>query len=323
MNWRSSATWPALQQRAAVMRRIRQFFYDRDVLEVDTPSLSHHGVTDLHLDNLSTQLSSDACGKPLPLFLQTSPEYAMKRLLAQYQSCIYQLSHVFRDDEIGRHHNPEFMMLEWYRVGFNLEQLISEVSDLLSECVAAPQVRTLSYQQAFMQYTQCDPLVPGGQQQLHDTLKQRSDSGDWMSHETDPDTILQLAFNLLVEPNLPPQTPIAVTDFPASQAGLAKISQRDARVAQRFEIYYQGIELANGYDELTDPAAQLKRFQHDNQRRQDNSKSQPTIDQRLIEAMQHGLPDCCGVALGFDRLMMIALNAPSIAEVQPFSIENC
>lgn len=323
MTWRSSASWAALQQRAALMRQIRQFFYQRGVLEVDTPSLSRHGVTDLHLDNMATQLSRDSDGKALRLFLQTSPEYAMKRLLAQYQCCIYQLSHVFRDDEIGRYHNPEFMMLEWYRVGFTLKQLISEVSDLLVDCLKAPPVQQISYQQAFLNSTGCDPLTPAGINDLHEQLKRRGDSGDWMKQETDTDTILQVAFNLLVEPKLPSQIPLAVTEFPASQAALAKISPQDERVALRFEIYYQGVELANGYDELTDATTQLSRFESDIQRRHENKKPEASVDQRLIEAIQHGLPECCGVALGFDRLLMIALDAPSIADIQPFSIQNC
>lgn len=323
MDWRSQASIEVLQQRAELMRRIRQFFYDRKVLEVDTPALSQRGVTDCHLENLVTTLSADATGQALELFLQTSPEYAMKRLLAQYKTSIYQLSHVFRDDEIGRHHNPEFMMLEWYRIGFSMNDLIAEVAELLTDCINAPATDIITYQQAFLEHTQCDPLTAAGRDALHQRLKQRDDTASWMQAETDTDTMLQLAFYLWVEPNLPADRPVAITHFPATQAALARLSETDDRVALRFEIYYQGIELANGYDELIDSAVQAQRFAQDNELRQAHSKLMKAPDERLLAALEHGMPTCAGVALGFDRLLMIATGADHIAQVQPFSVANC
>lgn len=323
MDWRSNASLPMLKQRADLMRQVRQFFYDRKVLEVDTPLLCRRGVTDPHLENLTTSLSAGPDGKAVLLHLQTSPEFAMKRLLAQHKTCIYQLSHVFRDDEVGRYHNPEFTLLEWYRIGYSLVDLIREVGELLCDVVAAPKISTLTYQQAFFQHTGCDPLTPAGVRELHELLKQRSDTQAWMAQESDTDTILQVAFNLLVEPALPLDRPIAVTHFPRSQAALARLCPDDDRVALRFEIYYRGIELANGYDELTDAAQQQQRFAEDNARRLAMNKPERQADEQLLAALQSGLPECSGVALGFDRLLMIASDASHIADLQPFSISNC
>ncbi|MBT42887.1 MAG: elongation factor P lysine(34) lysyltransferase [Idiomarina sp.] len=323
MDWRSEASLQTLQQRAELMRQIRQFFYQRNVLEVDTPLLARHGVTDPHLENLTTTLSAGPDGQPLKLSLQTSPEYAMKRLLAQYRTSIFQLSHVFRDDEIGRHHNPEFSLVEWYRVGFNLVDLIAEVSELIQYVTDAPPVITYTYQEIFVQCTGWDPLQSEGISAIHRHLKTRSDTRDWMEKETDPDTILQLAFNVLIEPQLPSQTPVAITHFPRSQAALARVCPEDERVSLRFEIYYQGIELANGYDELTDTDEQNRRFVEDNAKRRQLQRAERTADEYLLAALRHGMPPCSGVALGFDRLLMIALNKDQISSVVPFSIANC
>ncbi|RUO73775.1 elongation factor P--(R)-beta-lysine ligase [Idiomarina seosinensis] len=322
-NWRSAATLDTLRYRAKLMGQVRQFFEQRDVLEVDTPTLARAGVTDLYLENLTSRLAAGADGQPMTLHLQTSPEFALKRLIAQHHIDVYQLSHVFRDDEIGRFHNPEFSLLEWYRLGLDTQQLIQEISELLTETTAAPPVQALSYQQAFIHYCEADPLTADGIAAIHQQLLARDDTQQWMQQESDTDTILQVAFNLLVEPRLDEKTPIAITNFPASQAALAQLSEDDPRVAHRFEIYYQGVELANGYKELTDATAQQQRFEHDNRRRQEQGKPVKQLDFALIEALKHGLPDCSGVALGFDRLLMIALGAKHIKEVLPFSIESC
>lgn len=322
-NWQSVASLAALKKRAALLQQIRQFFAARQVLEVDTPVLGQFGVTDLHIDNLVTHHTKLNPEKPLKLYLQSSPEYAMKRLLAQYQTCIYQLGHVFRDDEIGRHHNPEFTLLEWYRVGFNMQQLIDEVVELLQSTVSAAAPLQVTYQQAFFDACGCDPLTKAGQTAIHQLLKARADTAEWMANETDTDTILQVAFSLMVESGFDPAVPTIVTHFPASQAALARLAEDDPRVAYRFEVYYQGIELANGYDELTSAEVQLERFQQDNQQRVNADKSPQAIDGRLIAALESGFPDCAGVALGFDRLLMIALGVEHIEQVLPFSIERC
>lgn len=321
-NWRPTAEWPVLVRRAELLREVRQFFYTKDVVEVDTHLLSQFGVTDPHLSNLTSQFKHPLLSGNRTLYLQTSPEYAMKRLLAAYQQDIYQLSHVVRDDEIGRWHNPEFTLLEWYRVGYDDVQLIDEVSELLQSVCAAPSTKIMTYQRSFLQYTGCDPLTSEGIESIRQRLIAQPALSDWMSLESDHDTILQVAFSELVERQFPHDQPVCVTHFPRSQAALARVNENDPRVAKRFEFYYRGVELANGYHELTDPTEQAHRFERDNKWRRQNGVGTQPADTRLIAALQSGLPACAGVALGFDRLLMIVSGASSLSEVLPFSIEN-
>ncbi|MCK7459656.1 elongation factor P--(R)-beta-lysine ligase [Idiomarina aminovorans] len=321
-NWRPTADWSVLVKRAELMRQVRQFFYKRNVTEVDTHLLSQFGVTDCHLDNLTTEFKY-----PLPfgnkkLYLQTSPEYAMKRILAAYKQDIYQLSHVVRDDEVGRFHNPEFTLLEWYRVSYDDTQLITEVAELLTELCDAPETRVITYQQAFINYLNIDPLAEGAVAEIKQNLIKRPALSEWMSEETDKDTILQVAFSELIESQFPNDVPMCITEFPQSQAALAKIDKHDARVARRFEFYYRGVELANGYNELTDPAEQRVRFKKDNRWREKHGREAQPEDTHLLAAMEFGLPACSGVALGFDRLLMIVCRAKTIAQVLPFSIDS-
>ena len=311
-----------LLKRAELMRQVRQFFLERSVTEVDTHLLSQFGVTDCHLDNLTTEFKYPLPSGNKKLYLQTSPEYAMKRILAAYEQDIYQLSHVVRDDEIGRFHNPEFTLLEWYRVGYDDIQLIAEVSELLTELCGAPETKVVTYQQAFIKYLNINPLADGAVEEIKHNLIERPALTEWMSEETDKDTILQVAFSELIESQFPDDVPICITEFPQSQAALAKIDKHDARVARRFEFYYRGVELANGYNELTDPIEQRLRFKKDNGWREKNGLAAQPEDVCLLAALEHGLPACSGVALGFDRLLMIVCGAKTIAEVLPFSIDR-
>lgn len=322
MSWRPDASWSMLQQRADLFKSVRQFFEKRGVTEVDTHLLSQYGVTDVHLKNLSTEFSQSLPSGSPTLYLQTSPEFAMKRIIAAYQQDIYQLSHVVRDDEVGRFHNPEFTLLEWYRVGYDDTALIDEVSELLSEtCGALPLVKR-TYQQCFLDVLKLDPLTQEGVESIRQHLVSLPALADWMKRETDASTILQVAFSECIEPTFSENTPHCVTHFPVEQAALARIDESDPRVAKRFEIYYQGVELANGYHELTDAAEQKRRFQRDNQQRALKSQLHMPADERLIDALQFGLPDCAGVALGFDRLLMIKSGANRIREVLPFTTNN-
>ena len=321
-NWRPTADWSVLVKRAELMRQVRQFFHERSVTEVDTHLLSQFGVTDCHLDNLTTEFKYPLSSGNKKLYLQTSPEYAMKRILAAYKQDIYQLSHVVRDDEIGRFHNPEFTLLEWYRVGYDDTQLITEVAELLTELCNAPETDIITYQQAFIKYLNIDPLAEGAVAEIKQNLIERPALTEWMSEETDKDTILQVAFSELIESQFPDDVPICITEFPQSQAALAKIDKYDARVARRFEFYYCGVELANGYNELTDPVEQRVRFKKDNGWREKHGLVAQPEDVCLLAALEHGLPACSGVALGFDRLLMIVCGAKTIAEVLPFSIDR-
>ncbi|MDV6316831.1 elongation factor P--(R)-beta-lysine ligase [Idiomarina sp. HP20-50] len=321
-HWRPTADWSVLVKRAELMRQVRQFFYERQVTEVDTHLLSQFGVTDCHLNNLTTEFKYPLPSGNKTLYLQTSPEYAMKRVLAAYHRDIYQLSHVVRDDEIGRFHNPEFTLLEWYRVGYDDRQLIAEVSALLTELCGAPEVQVVTYQQSFIDGLGFDPLTKTGVSKIKQYLIEQPALSEWMLTETDEDTILQVAFSSFIENQFPLDTPVCVTEFPRSQAALAKIDQDDPRVARRFEFYYRGVELANGYHELTDPVEQRDRFEKDNQWRKQQDLPVRPEDTRLLAALESGLPSCSGVALGFDRLLMIVCEANSITEVLPFSIDT-
>ena len=268
MNWLPNATLPQLKARALMLKKIRDFFAERQVLEVETPSLSQSAVTDVHLHCFKTAfVGRNISDKPLvdgavPLYLQTSPEFHMKRLLAAGSGCIYQVSKVYRNEESGRFHNPEFSLLEWYRVGFDHHKLMDEMQSLLMFILDCEAPTRCTYQDAFITHLDVDPLtasieqlkVAGAHLQL----------GEVLDNETDKDTILQLLFCIAIEPKIGQSAPCFVYDFPASQAALARINQDDNRVADRFEVYYKGIELANGFHELNNSQEQLVRFQADN-----------------------------------------------------------
>lgn len=318
--WQPSASIEALKQRAQVIRKIRQFFEARDVLEVDTPSLSQASVTDVHLVSFNTRFAGPGYSQGVPLYLQTSPEFAMKRLLAAGSGAIFQISKAFRNEESGRHHNPEFTMLEWYRPGFDHFQLMDEINDLIQNVLACDSAERITYQDAFMTHLSLDPLTA-----TMEELKQVcSEQGfaNISDTETDRDTLLQLLFSMRVETQIGQQTPCFVYDFPASQAALANINKNDPRVAERFELYYQNMELANGFNELTNAKEQAKRFENDNLKRKEMGLTQVGIDYHLISALEHGLPQCSGVALGVDRLIMLALKANAIKQVIAFDVER-
>ena len=316
-DWQPSISMRRLKQRAEVLMGIRRFFAEREVTEVETPLLANAGVTDPHLSNAVTHLNAFG-SKLTPFYLQTSPEYAMKRLLAAGSGCIYQMAKVVRDDEIGRYHNPEFTMLEWYRVGFTDRDLMAEVDCLLQRILGTKPAEFVSYQQLFVEHIGCDPLTQEGLQQLKAWLIDKS-IGDWVAQETNMDTLLQLAISHFIEPVLGQQRPIFVYNFPASQAALARLDETDPRVARRFEVYIKGIEIANGFYELTDAGQQAQRFKLDNVHRRELGRSPAAIDYRLLAALQQGLPECSGVALGVDRLLMLKFGVNHIKEVLSFT----
>ena len=319
--WQPTANIETLKQRAQIIQQIRQFFFSRKVLEVETPSLSQHGVTDLHLENLTAHYRGPGFAAGVDLYLQTSPEFAMKRLLAAGSGCIFQLAKAFRDDEFGRQHNPEFTMLEWYRVGFDRAQLMNEVADLVKAVLKVPHCDAYTYQQLFLTHLQLDVLTCSFAD-LTNKLQQ-IERADIIDLADDKTGLLQVMFAELIEPNIAVDVPCFVYHFPAEQASLARLNKDDPRVAERFELYYKGIELANGFDELTNADEQLKRFEHDNVLRVNNGKAAKSIDMRLIAALNAGLPQCSGVALGVDRLIMLALGAKSIEEVIAFPLTRC
>ncbi|PCK33521.1 elongation factor P--(R)-beta-lysine ligase [Pseudoalteromonas piscicida] len=319
-DWQPSATIETLKQRAAIVAKIRHFFAKRDVMEVETPSLSQASVTDPHLETFHTRFVGPNHSQGLPLYLQTSPEYAMKRLLAAGSGAIFQLGKAFRNEESGRHHNPEFTMLEWYRPGFDEFDLMAEIDELMRTILDCPASESMTYQQAFVTHLGFDPLSIS----LADLKKQaeRYGYGDIAAMEQNPDTLLQLLFCMEIEPKIGQQTPCFVYHFPASQAALAKLDSKDKRVAGRFELYYQNMELANGFNELTDATEQRARFVEDNQLRKNMGLAQVPADERLLAALDAGMPDCAGVALGIDRLVMLALNKTNISDVLSFDVSR-
>ncbi|MEZ8141526.1 elongation factor P lysine(34) lysyltransferase [Enterovibrio norvegicus FF-162] len=318
--WRPTSDIETLKARATLMRMIRQFFEDRDVMEVDTPAMSRATVTDIHLHTFNTEFVGPGFAGGIPLYLMTSPEFHMKRLLAAGSGAIYQINKAYRNEEAGRHHNPEFTMLEWYRPSFDHHALMDEMDVLLQAVMGVGQAQRMTYQEAFIDVLRVCPLE-GSMEQLKAAaaLLGLSDIAD---PEQDRDTLLQLLFSVGVEAKIGRTVPAFVYNFPASQAALARVCTDDKRVAARFEVYFKGIELANGFYELDDADEQLARFEQDNRKREMMGLKIQPIDNHLIEAIRHGLPDCAGVALGVDRLIMLALGKSHIDDVIAFPVER-
>ncbi|MFO7604608.1 MAG: EF-P lysine aminoacylase EpmA [Gammaproteobacteria bacterium] len=301
-----------LQLRARFRQRIRAFFQARDVLEVETPILSAAGSTDLYIDSMTTH---SGVGQDPRLYLQTSPEYAMKRLLAAGSGSIYQLCKVFRYGEQGRQHQPEFSMLEWYRLGMDHLALIDEVDALVRELldgyrVLQPTVKW-TYRQAWQQTLQLDPFALSLEQCRRFALEQNIAPVGGID---DRDTGLQLIMSCCVEALLPKDAPVFIYDYPPTQAALARVRPGVEPVAERFELYINGMELANGFHELTDATEQRRRFEQDNRKRQAAAKAVMPLDEGLLAVLPQ-VPNCAGVALGFDRLLMLAADVSDIAAV--------
>jgi lysyl-tRNA synthetase class 2 len=316
--------WQVAKRRAHILGQIRNFFESKNVIEVDTPSLSNSTVTDPYLEAFSTKfnyLNNSDFNHYQRLYLQTSPEFHMKRLLTSGFGCIYQICKAFRHEESGRHHNPEFTMLEWYRLGFDQHDLIAEVDELLTTVIKFSKSEKISYQALFIKFVNIDPLTTNFTE-LYNVIKSYDKAADWLYQSNDVDLLLQFIFSEIIEKDIGVSNPCFVYNFPIAQASLAKECPEDNRVAQRFECYFKGIELANGFNELTDVNIQLARFEQDNSKRQQLGLVTKDIDAKFIAALQVGLPQCSGVALGLDRLMMIALDMSSIDEVISFAIKD-
>ncbi|WP_160179722.1 elongation factor P--(R)-beta-lysine ligase [Paraglaciecola mesophila] len=319
-DWQPTADIAILKQRANIIADIRQFFFQRNVTEVETPQLSNASVSDFHMRVFETEFNDPTSPQARTMYLQTSPEYAMKRLLCAGSGPIYQIAKAFRNEEAGKHHNPEFTMLEWYRPDFNHRQLMDELDDLMQHVVGCEKAQRMSYQAAFISYLSIDPLTAP----LSALQQKGSELGyeHICQHEQDRDTILQLLFSHEIEPKIANERPCFIDRFPASQAALARISPDDGRVAERFELYFKGIELANGFHELANVEEQRQRFTADNDLRERNGLPNVAIDELFLSALEAGLPNCAGVAVGIDRLVMLALDKPNISQVLAFNHRN-
>jgi len=299
------------------MADIRRFFASRDVLEVDVPVLSQAAVSDPYIDSMRVEYRHFVEDSPSDYFLQSSPEYAMKRLLAAGSGCIYQMSKVFRNGEIGRKHNPEFTMLEWYRLDFDEHDLMDEVARLIESVAGITGIEKRSYKAVFKRYLDLD-INGASDELLAQTMREHIEvSGDY-----DRDGWLNLLMSHCIEPQL--KGAVFIYDYPASQAALAKVKQdgEGVAVAARFELFVDGVELANGYHELTDSSEQQRRFEADKRQRAQLGLPQRPLEMRLVKALSQGMPNCAGVALGVDRLLMLALKKEHIKEVLPFDIER-
>jgi len=325
-DWRPTATIATLRERARLLAEVRAFFAERGVLEVETPVLGHGGSTDLHLASLSAEATTPAGRERL--WLQTSPEFHMKRLLAAGSGPIFQLARSFRDGEVGRRHNLEFTMLEWYRPGLSLDALIAETAELVRRVLGRERgdesgpLRLHRYRELFRHHLAIDPFtVP-----LRELRRLAGERGGLAMSEASRDDCLDLLISLAIEPQLGRGGLDAVVDYPAGQAALAR-RHRDPEdgewVASRFELYVEGLELANGYDELTDAAEQAARFAEDNAARRAAGLAEVDVDARLVAALEHGMPAGSGVALGIDRLIQLALGKASVAEVMAFATPRC
>ncbi len=317
-DWKPNAQLEVLRARGQLLAAIRAFFAARDVLEVDTQILSHAAVSDPFIDSIEVLYRSLPSGSSQTLFMQTSPEYAMKRLLAAGVGSIYQMAKVFRNGELGRRHNPEFTMLEWYRVGFDSEALMSEVEMLVQQILGLDHIERVSYRAIFQRELDIDPHS-ASLSELQQCVRSRIDAP---FEDQRRDTWLELAMSELVEPRL--TQPTFVFDFPASQAALAEVKVDDfgVEVAARFELYIAGMEIANGYQELTDAKEQSQRLEADINQRALLGLPQRPVETRLVDALAAGFPNCAGVALGVDRLLMLKVEASSIAEVLPFAFDR-
>jgi lysyl-tRNA synthetase class 2 len=306
----------ALQRRAAMLAAAREFFSSRGVLEVETPILSAAAVSDPQIESLVTQVAG--MGK---FHMGTSPEYAMKRLLAAGSGDIYQICKVFRDGERGRWHNPEFTLIEWYRLNLDDAALMTEVEALIA-CLLAPRrlepAERLSYSAAMQRHAGVDAHRASG----GDLTEAARRHGIVCDAELDRDAKLDLLMGLVVGPRLGVERPCFICDYPASQAALARLKPGLPPVAARFELYLNGVEMANGFHELANAGEQRARFDQDLTLRRARGQVQPPLDERLLAALAAGLPDCAGVALGFDRLVAVALGAPRLADAMTFTLDN-
>lgn len=309
-HWQPAAEPAVLRRRAQLYQDIRAFFASRDVLEVDTPLLSSAMNPDPAITSFQVQTTSS------PLFLQTSPEFAMKRLLAAGTGSIWQMAKVFRAGEFGRKHNPEFTMLEWYRVGFDEHQLMAEVVALLEHVSQRSLlVSKISYRDAFMEYAQFDP------QQIPLAELQRLTRARFQWDEPQREAMLDLWLSEVVEPGFQPDHITLLTDWPKSMAALAEIAP-DSQLARRFEVYWQGVELANGYFELSDARQQQDRLEAQQALRARSRQTVAPLDAYLQAAMAAGLPQCAGVALGVDRLLMLLCGCTDVRQVIAFPADR-
>jgi lysyl-tRNA synthetase class 2 len=324
LDWQPTSQIEALQRRADTLKTIRAFFARKGVLEVETPYLSRAANTDPYIDSLDAWYQATTSSGKEKRYLHTSPEFPMKRLLASGCGSIFQICKVFRQGESGRLHNPEFTMLEWYRPDMHYRALMEEVAELV-QCVLPVEYQVtsceyISYRDAFERYAGINPFTASAEALIECAHHGVGDVPGLLAD--DRDAWLSLLLTHLVEPHLGTGKLTFLYDFPISQASLANVRQDNPPVAERFELYINGIELANGFQELTDAQIQRERFEQDLLVRQKKGLANVPIDENMLDALEDGLPDCSGVALGIDRLCMIIMGVSDINQVITFPFER-
>jgi len=321
-HWQPSASLEQIRARADLLARIRAFFHRKAVMEVETPICSRYGNTDPSIESFTTHYTGPGAPSGRPLYLHTSPEFPMKRLLAAGSGPIYQICKVFRNGEAGHLHNPEFTMLEWYRPGFDHHQLIEEVAELVNSLLPEPRtVQTMSYAALFEEWLEINPHDASIKELQSCAIKNGIESARQLDMPN-RDSWLDLLLTHIIEPSLGRETLFFLYDYPASQASLAKIRGGSPAVAERFELYIDGVELANGFHELTNAASQRERFEKDLDQRSREGLAKLPMDEALLNALTFGIPNCAGVALGIDRLLMIISSTKQIEETLCFAIDR-
>lgn len=307
------ASLDTLKTRARIVQQIRAFFARQDFLEVDTPLLGISTNTDVHIQSITARVNGET------MYLQTSPEFAMKQLLAEGSGSIYQIAHAFRDEERGRRHHPEFSLLEWYSVGFNYRQLMDQLQQLIVELSNnEPAFQRLTYYSAFEQVLGVN-LRDAGVETCQQLVQQHVPGID--AQTLNRDQCLDLLISEVVSKQFSGFT--FIYDYPASQAALARLCANDPALAERFELFYNDMELANGFGELTDAVEQRQRFEADNRKRAEQGLAEYPIDEAFLNALAQGLPDCSGVALGLDRLLMVMQSFDHIEQALSLDTSQC
>ena len=319
--WKPSASMMALRERANLLRSVRQYFDRTGAMVVETPMLSSNATVDVYINSFSTEFEPIGGGGLQTYYLHTSPEFPMKRLLAAGSGDIYSLGRVFRNGEAGGRHNPEFTMLEWYRIGMDQQRMMDDVSSLLSLICQFTEVRRCSYGELFEEHLSINPYA-ATDSELDQLVQSKVDAGLTGLERND---CLDLLFSKHIEPTLGATNNgvlegVFVYDYPETMSALARLrtNEQGEQVAARFELFVNGVELANGYHELLDAEEQEKRFKAEQDKRRGRGFDIFPYDKRMIGALEHGMPDCAGVAMGVDRLLMLMMNTKNISEVIAF-----
>lgn len=318
-DWKSQCSLQTLKQRAFLMSKIREYFAQENVLEVETPILSSAGNTDVNIESFTSEYITIDQEKS---YLRTSPEFPLKRLLCSGTGDIFEIGKVFRKDEVSKTHNVEFTMLEWYRIDYDYKQLIQDVKQLFKFVLSAfnlpaPDTHTVSYKDVFKQYLGLD-IDKITAENLNLICATHGYSGSQLSK----DEGLDFLFATQIQPKFDKNVFIFLTLYPVSQAALSQVNPKDETTSLRFEVFYQGHELGNGYQELTNSEELKQRFEEDNSQRLSTNQHQIEIDKHLLSAMKNGMPSCSGIAIGADRLLMVLLDKKTIGEVLSFDAGN-